>query len=417
MNIPMLKCSSTYIKGILHGLEKFKEPKYFASNRINWTYKYDNTYYQYQLKHFNDFGDDYINNGLFSPSINDIYSKKSTTCECFTIIIKIIFHKIFFYTGFILLLFIKRNLRTLRKCYVDDINLVYNISDKDVLYLVFPFPLSITRQINFIKYLLKNKINFILLGNNYCLRDLFIYIYKRNILYLKKLETRASIRTALFLNKRVKFSEIQSSDEFDICSLDFCRLMNRKKKFLINGAHGAGCYLPVHGYHQFNYILNNQSSYYKSLFKTNYKKFSLIKDIKVSCIDSNSSSIGLVFLSQIGIKIYSEILTVYEHDIFKILSSIKHDNKFEIFYKTHPNNKSLVHHENIKYINKLDDLPPLKKVIFMSFFSTSHIHRNFIGESILIKHKKIFPEILFDNDGSIVSSSDLSKFLNNFISN
>lgn len=417
MEVPLLRESQAFADRLSEAVDSFGENIYHRNRRINWSYRYCEEFYAAEAALFCRNPAEYIKKSVdVPPQISDVFSKSISLRQLISVCFKVFAHWAFLTIGKIINNGRRNDLYIYRKCYVDDIELAFDPSADGVLRAVFPFPLSAARQWQYCRYLRRQALPFRLDGNHYALCDLVALLRQRDVRALMRLESRAEIRNARKLLLE-RFSRVELSDEFNIGSLDFCRILSRGGIPIVNSAHGIGKYFPVHRYRKFNVLNSKQKNYYQAegVCIYNYFRLHTIYGINADLENKNDSkisgSINLIFLSQ-AIDGGNPIISNEENKLLNHITSIadKYDNLI-LSYKPHPNSKSRLNTNGWKIINDINDINILSNKILFSFFSTCHIDDRFHGRKYLIQTEIIRPEIAYDDEGDILNIFDIENLL------
>lgn len=418
IEIPLLRESKSFACRLVIAAQQFGQPRFFYHRRINWSYRYDETFYDREAACYLNDPDGYLA-GQFSQesALTDVYPKKLNAKATLVVFFKVFSHWLFYALGKISDANIRRRkTKIYRKCYVDDIELVFEPAESKVVRAVFPFPISVRRQLRYIIYLHREGLRFKLDGNPYIFSDLLRFAVRRDIQSLARLETRAQIRLGQAV-LRLGIATVQLSDEFDIGSLDFTRFLARHPVRVINSAHGVGKYYPAHCYQEFFVLTNRQKDYYYATRSCNYllrrlndKSLEEADNKDRACSPSNGQ-LYVAFLSQKfddskGIISDNELVVLEAlHSAFANLSCVK------LLYKPHPNRRKFNDIPGFTLLGDLQEANDHRGTIFVSFFSTCQIDPAFKGKKILIKGKYIHPEIAFDESETILDVSELIQLV------
>jgi hypothetical protein len=327
------------------------------------------------------------------------------------VLLKVIVHHVFRILGKLYGALVRsRGERIYRKCYVDDIELVFDPNQTGVVRAVYPFPLSVRRQLRYLRYLRDGRYSFRLAGVPYGFRDLVVFALRRDVGSLRRLETRAQIRHA----REVAlggFGLIQLSDEFDMGSLDLTRMLCRCGVKVVNSAHGVGKYLPIHAYPTFLVLTNRQIDYYRAIRFCNYTIRSLnVRPPSAGARISTSSPsrVNLVFLGQTFGGISRIIADAEAEIVTRLRGEFAGAAGLCLLYKPHPTAAHLPAPTGFEKLSDASTVNGLSETIFVSMFSTCQIDPNFVGRKLLVRTHLIRPEIAFDDTEDIV---DLNKLI------
>ena len=411
IEIPLLRESATYARRLIQIAQSFAEPRYHFYRRINWSYRYSEIYYSHESALFQAMPDAYIRGDVpIEPQLDDVYTKLLNGKQTFTVVMKVIVHTLFGLVGRLADYGIRRaKMGIYRKAYVDDIELVYDPVQPSVVRAVYPFPINLQRQLGYLRFLHRQGYRFKLAGNPYGMPDFIHFLRQRSVRALMRMESRAQIRHARDV-AALGVRTVQLSDEFDIGSLNFARTLSRFGVFVENSAHGVGKYFPVHAYDKFETLTLKQQAYYYASRPCKYSLRQLNDFSNVSYQLRRSSSLNVVFLSQVFNGVSPLIYRAEEVVTKKIASEINPYPSVNLWYKQHPNNRTPIVPAGFKYLPMLDDVNN-NGAVFISLFSTCQIDPAFKGIKILVRESLIRPEIAFDDSELIINSDELIGFL------
>ena len=379
---------------------------------------------QYNLIDFSgkDFGFDtnydYAKNKSFSgePFDDRLLDARLGGGSFLKVLLKCVVHTAFRVIGNFSMLYQARNFHIVRKCFVEDVESLFDETD-NVLRLVFPFPMSVIRQLSYLKYLVRSSIPFRLDGLHYSYSDLVKFCCRRSYRNLLRLESRASLRYAIALGGNYRYLRtVQCSDEYDYFSFVFSRYFQRKNVLVHNSAHGVGKYLPYHSYGQFDVLTKAQLDY--------YREFN-VKALTVRPIASSHSSStmldalgAVVLLGQQSSNRYSYI-SDSEHEIIQVLGklSLMYD-KIRFYYKPHPNlgNALPFKSKKISVIKgRLCSKNPRKCIFYFSLYSTCQIDNSFVGNKMLIETNSVNPRFVYGEYEPIVRVEELESYLKPYL--
>lgn len=407
-DIPLYSRSKIYSDNLIKSISVHKYSVYKQKKLVNFAHKFDQHFKEHQKRAFLKNPERYKveSNPYQNYSPEQLLDSAVSINLYIKTILKVFLHQLFLLFG----LFMDNDCKNLklRKCYVEDVEALFD-SNKDVLRLIYPFPLSIKRQWRYIKSLRKNNLKFVFSGFRYRFSDFLKFMFKKTYLNLYKLEINASIRDAKYHSVKYQVSVIETSDEYDIGSYTYAKALDRKI-FLLNSAHGVSSYLPYQHYSQLNVLNNEQKRFYSAYnkhIKISLRSIRLRKDIKTFDVDKPC----LVLLGQYS-PISDEQIRIDELALLDVLDkfSKSHPNVY-VYYKIHPNNDSfdLSEYSNVKVLK--GEHVQTEKLLQISLFSTCQIDPNFKGEKYLIETQLIKPEFAFGKDEPQVYIDTLSLFL------
>lgn len=381
---------------------------------VNLHHKFDENFYDSQGDLYISDPDSYIQNEKNSIVENKIDhcmpDRKIDANTTVKIVLKVISHWLFRLIGFFQTLLNKQKFDILRKCYVEDVEALFDVECN--LRLIYPFPLSAKRQLKYLRFLKSSGKTFILDGLPYDIKGFSNFIIKRTYSALNKLEARAAFRLAAIHSSKFMPVLVQCSDEYDLTSLFYCKKAQRYGIETLNSAHGIGKYLPYTGYTKFDCLSSAQIEYY-SKFNPNGKFGLREMTSNVQSKVFTAVKPTFVFLGQ-----YSGRNDYLRNDEILVLDVIKEvslhfSSSVDFLYKPHPNNQDLSF-TNLEFLQVIKGglvSGDSKLVSQFSLFSTCQVDPNFIGHKFLIETKYIKPSISFGSNVEIVNLDCLSKYL------
>jgi hypothetical protein len=417
--IPLLRESSVFAHRLIQACRGFAESRYRFHRRINWSYRYASTFYEGEAARFHADSAGYLEDRLPLPeSLEDVLAQRLSPRQVVQALLKVSAHWLFHWLGLLANGGIRRgDIRIYRKGYVDDIELVFDPDEPGVLRGIHPFPLNLRRQLRYLRQLRHTGRRFKLDGNPYLPGDVWRLLVRRDMMSLLRLESRAQLRHAqgiVGLGVRL----VQLSDEFDIGSLDFCRMLARYPVKVVNSAHGVGKYYPAHAYQTFDVLTLRQQQYYLATRPCEYRlrrlndKTSAQRPVEAPSQDGTPvPGVRFVFLSQVFVGI-SDIIASNEATVVQRLAdAYANDPRVTLLYRRHPNSDKQGAPRGFVALARLEDVNGLPGTVYGSFFSTSQIDPTFKGRKLLIRGERIHPEIAFDADETILNLDGLVCFL------
>jgi hypothetical protein len=417
--IPLLRESPAFAARLLRAARRFAEPRYFYHRRVNWSYRYGDDFYAREASSFVASAEAYLDGrAALEPSLADVYAKRLPMRQVAVLLVKVLAHRLFRALGAGAVRSIRRAGATIyRKCYVDDIELVYDTDEPGVMRAVYPFPISAPRQLRYLRFLRRRGLPFLLDGNPYAAGDVLRFVARRDVRSLMRMETRAQIRQARAV-VALGFRRVELSDEFDIGSLDFVRALARAPVEVVNCAHGVGKYLPVHAYPEFHVLTRRQEQYYHA---TRACRYVLRRLIDASGEPARASAraprperapLRVVFLGQTFSGPGNDVIGSNETELLALLSErFATEPGVELYYKPHPNRKSPRPVPGFTIVQRLDGLNAGERTLFASFFSTCQIDPAFKGRKVLVRGRLIHPEIAFDEAEPILTFEGLAELV------
>jgi hypothetical protein len=412
IEIPLLRESSVFAARLMKANRHFSESTYENGRRCNWSYKYGDAFYRRESELFLADPDSYLAGRVPEPSdIEDVYAQRLKPKQFVIATVKVAAHWLFAALGARADRKIKSDcIRTYRKGYVDDIELVFDPEEPSVVRAIYPFPLNLRRQLRYIWSLHRSRRRFKLAGYPYLVRDVVRLWVRRDVRSLMRLESRSQIRHAAQV-VALGVKAVQLSEEFDIGSLDFSRRLARSPIDLRNSAHGVGKYLPVHSYPSFDTVTKKQQTYYRALCACCYSLRRLNdRSEGMPAQATGHDAPRLVFLSQCS-KGVSGIVSEAEARVTRRLAEALASTNVELLYKRHPNSTSSKAPQGFRLLDGLTDVNGLPGTTFVSFFSTCQVDPAFKGRKVLLREHLIYPEIVFDESEEIVDTEGLVRMM------
>jgi hypothetical protein len=416
VEIPLLRESVQFRERLQAGTINFRDSRYRALQRLNWSHRYATDFYQAEAQLFALDAKRYLEQDKLPPAkLEDVFSQPVSGSEVVRTCVKVIAHRLFRLFGQVVqMLHPLPQFDTYRKCYVDDIELVFPPNEPGVLRFVYPFPLSLQRQWRYLRSLKRVGTRFALTGNPYGWADLFRFVRIRDVRTLVRLEHRAQIAMARQL-RAMGVCRIQVSDEFNLGSLSFTRCLRHWGVKVINSAHGVGKYLPAHAYEEFHLLTRQQARYYVSTLPCAYS---------IRPLNINSANVGapvgsgtptdrirLVYLSQSFPNVAPIVAENEELATSMIASGLESRTGVELLFKPHPTEIDRPPPKGFEQLKSLDTVNGQQGTVFVSQFSTCQIDPNFQGEKYLLRGRLIHPEISFDDVENILTVKQLVDLL------
>lgn len=411
--ILMLRQSDVFARRLLDASRALGDSVYMLRRRVNWSHRYHVRFYQDEAQLFTSDVDSYMAGRCsVPPNIDDVFTQRLRGKALISVVAKVTAHWIFILAG----LLVRRtrcDLSIYRKAYVDDIELVFNPKQPSVLRAVYPFPVSIRRQIRYFIYLHQRGFPWVPAGNPYAPGDLLRLLFQRDLRSLQRMESRAQIRDAFRISAQ-GFNLVQLSDEFNLGSLDFSRSLAHCGIHVVNSAHGAGKYLPVHAYGEFHVLTGRQQAYYLSTRPCRYvrrvlnEKAPIVAAGITSNILPDDTKVSFVFLS--GTTSYSvgeEYIARNEAEAFRQLGALVDDPHIRLLYRPHPNRHNPIPPAGFELLTDLSAVNGYQGTLYASYASTCQIDPAFKGRKVLIRGELMFPEVWFDDTEEMMSLDEL----------
>ncbi len=411
VEIPLLRESSAFAVRLMDAARRFGDGRYHFHRRVNWSHRFSEDFYDREAECFLRSSADYLAGATAQlAELPDVYAQRLRLRETLNVVVKVLAHWAFALLGHGASRRIRlAAVRTYRKCYVDDIELVFDPSESSVMRVVYPFPLNLRRQLRYLASLRRKGFEFEFAGNAYLPADLLRFLLRRDVRSMMRLESRAQMLHAAQI-AGLGIETFQLSDEFNLGSLDFARRLARYPVRVINSAHGVGKYLPVHAYPVFHVLTRRQQEYYHAVHQCTYPLRSL-NDVAAP-LRSEHSAAGavctrLVFLSQTfpgltGIVQDNETVLVT-----RLQAEFGDRPDITLHYKPHPTSNLRKAPPGFEVLTDLNQVNGRTGTMFVSFFSTCQIDPTFKGRKVLVRGHLIHPEISFDASEEIVNLDEL----------
>lgn len=418
VEIPLLRESATFASRLLTAARDFAESRYHFHRRTNWSYRYSEAFYAQEASLFRHAPQAYVRGQVEQPpQVEDVYARALRPRQLILVLLKVAAHTLFRVCGRLADHRVRADgLRIYRKAYVDDIELVFNPREPGVLRAVYPFPISLSRQWRYVRFLHQRGLRFKLAGNPYRTKDLWRLLVRRDVRSLMRLESRAQVLHARHV-AALGVQLVQLSDEFDIGSLDFARALAHHAVRVVNSAHGVGKYFPVHAYQEFCVLTQRQTHYYHGVRPCIYVQRQLNDAARTGTPSvaigpsGDPGVIHLVLLSQTFAGVSEVIAHNEERVVQRLHSEFKSEPRVQLQYKAHPNSSRQTPPTGFQQIANVDAINGRVGTLFVSFFSTCQIDPAFKGHKVLLRGEWIYPEISFDDTETILDDAGLVQWV------
>ncbi len=416
LDIPLLRESVAFSARLARAASAVGESRYTMHRRINWSHRYAEGFYAGEAAAFVADSDGYLSDRLDDVSpLEDVYRQRLTAAMLRAVVLKTLSHWLFAFVGRIQRILPGAISATVyRKGYVDDIELVFDPEADNTLRAIYPYPLSLKRQLRYFRRLIRERRRFELAGHGYHARDLVAVLRRRDIRSVMRLEARAQLSHARDLARR-GYVRVEMSDEFNLGSLEFSRMLRRMEIPHINRAHGVGKYLPVHAYEHFTTLTDVQEAFYIAVLPCRYDR-SLLTDaapLRELPAAGSNEQIRLVLLSQT----FPGLTSIVRDQELKIVERLSNefaaDPRVQLYFKPHPTQGECPPPGGFRALTALAEVNGRPGTIFISQFSTCQIDPAFKGCKYLVRGGLIHPEIAFDRDQPILDLNDLIVYLRN----
>lgn len=281
------------------------------------------------------------------------------------------------------------------------------------LLLIFPFPLSLSRQRRFLSTLKaqspKQQMSYSLYGMPYSPRHLLNLLLKRNLYSIFLLEYEAAVKFGENL-KRIEFNSFKTMDDFDPLSIVYNDILQSSGYYVDTHLHGIGTYSPfisTDHLRTFNRLQQGYYTKYANITELSFYEGFVIKpsdDILCRKVDA------VVFYSQLMVNTFQ--LAQVEERVINQLKKLAKSNNVELYYKKHPNftGDTLAYLKDVKLLSDYENEITSVNTVGASFYSTSYYTENHTY-SILIKIPEIPVHLLFSQDHMVICESKLEIFL------
>jgi hypothetical protein len=411
VDIPMLRASAIFAARLIEAARQYGDVKYQFHRRVNWSQRFDQTFYERETDYFLADPDAYLaQQQRVAPQVVDIFAQMLRPKQVALAVLKVLAHWLFEALGSMANRGVRlRGTAIYRKCYVDDIELVFAPDEAGVVRAVYPFPLNMGRQWRYLRFLRRKGYRFKLAGNPYLAADLLRLLWRRDVRALQRLESRAQVRHAHQV-RALGMKTVQLSDEFDIGSLDFARTLAHLSVHVVNSAHGVGKYFPMHAYQEFHVITERQAQYYHAVRPCRYMLRTLNERAALPASApalANAQGIQFVFLSQVFEGVTQVVASNEAVVVTRLKAEFAGSPHISLLYRPHPNSHKPVVPQGFRLLPGLDEVNGHPGTVFASFYSTCQIDPAFKGKKVLVRGHLIYPEIVFDEAEIILNCDQL----------
>lgn len=337
-------------------------------------------------------------------------NEKLTSKELFRVVIKVVIHWFFYSASLLSYKAFSGSYLNVLKTYVD---VEYELFKSKALgekhlVLVFPFPISISRQVDYIKSLKveskSGKMSFSLYGIPYSFGSLVKVLIRRNSYALFELEYFGAIKLGDKLDK-INFNNFMNMDDFESMSVVYNKHLRDGGHYVDTHLHGIGTYSPFISTNHLRAFNEAQSKFYtrnSDIPDLSYYYSSTYKPVE-------SSIKEIVFYSQVTPSTMG--LIEIEKLIIPKLKKISDEYDIHFLYKKHPNfinNRSdylhgidILNNENGRNLDTIS--------LGMSLYSTTYYTEPH-DFSMLLDVPEIPVRLLFSDDHLIVKECDLEDY-------
>ncbi len=329
------------------------------------------------------------------------------------LILKYLANKVFF------LLKAKIKKQKVIKAWVEITEKIYKDELSDSQILIYPFPLKLHRQLSYVYKKKKKSEKIGLMGVPYkiapLLRAIFSKSYDKHVATFEQL---GAIEQAEYYAKQRGLKQIFTTEEFEVGSYTFAKLLGENNIDVINSCHGLSVYAPFVSYAKFNLINKKQKELYSVFNEGLNFEMMYAQDYKPSPIPIER----IVFVDQGDLTkfgLYYEAI-LREKTLGKLneLGKIKN---VPIQIKMHPNTKQK---EANRVINKFKNLPLPKQLnidskttIFITLYSTAYYDFRKMGNFVFIKDDMFDPSFFFGPEIDTIDIGNLESHLEQLIKN
>tara|TARA_B100001778_G_scaffold333588_1_gene342504 strand:- start:210 stop:1562 length:1353 start_codon:yes stop_codon:yes gene_type:complete len=285
---------------------------------------------------------------------------------------------------------------------------------KDEFYksmvFIYPFGINFKRSITFIKRVFKNHNNVCLKGVRYSALYMLKTLFSQQLIHaLVNFEyngMKAHSKTLL------KYKTVYTSDEFQIASPILYG--NEKSPFVVNKAHGMGCYNLEINYDEFHLFNKVQKDFY---FKNNPSiKYKTYGSICKNEITEKKGDKNFVYIDQGDLTKYNYFYeSKLQSKIIESLKSIKKMGATNVFIKYHPNRseKEKKDFYNLHGLNPIDRFNIKEDYVFINLYSTSYFDFKKFGTFLFVNDNSFCANYFF---GDEIDSVHVDKLKNTLLS-
>ena len=323
------------------------------------------------------------------------------------LLLKVVIHRLY-YLIYCLFFYSRRSSTKVIRSWVEVSYTLFNLHYSTSTVLVYPFGLSVKRQMRYFKLLNEKKFNYKIIGLRYSFWKFLKVVFakrKRDFNYLD-LEVSAYKHHARVLS-RLKPKQMFTTDEFEAAGLILNSSLIENGVEVINKAHGIGMYCRYLCYSVFEVYNKEQIRYYKPT--SPMIDYVLNKNIKapmapppnqdllnkaIVYVHSNVEDIGM----KCEIKIQNQIL-----EDLKKFTSIK---GLPLILKIHPNTSD----EKVEVLMKkgfacekdINQIIRKYRPVFITIISTAYYDYRLLGDFYFYKDRY--------NDASVYFGSAIKLF-------
>ncbi|MBI34688.1 MAG: hypothetical protein CMP67_04910 [Flavobacteriales bacterium] len=283
--------------------------------------------------------------------------------------------------------------------------------EKSMIY-IYPFGINFKRSIKFIRKVFKSCENVSLRGINYSAYNTLKVIFSKELVHalvdFEYTGMKSHSKTML------KFKKIYTSDEFQVAAPIIYR--NKKDTFVLNRAHGMGCYNLEINYDEFHLFNTVQQEFYsKNNPFTKYKTYPSESSIQTTNV-SQKTSFFVVYIDQGDLTKYHYFYEAnLQKKLVETLQDINNQGNKKVFVKYHPNRNekekkdfyALYGLESIQAFNESENY------VFINLYSTSYFDYKKFGSFLFVKDHSFSPKYFFGDD---INSIHIDKLKNTLLS-
>lgn len=343
---------------------------------------------------------------LGEPGDVDVTFKQAVTFA-----LKVVTHR-----AFRLLSWRSSHRKNVMRAWVDVTLAMYPRAAEDRHFFVYPFPINPSRQIQFVRDLVKAGCHWSFAGLPYSLTGLWLpFLSPQNRLRrMVELETSAYAAHAVEF-QRMGVRSVQTSDEFEVGGVALFEGLRARGISSVNSAHGVGNYCPYVYYDEFRVICDKQAEFYRLrssvgklvlreqantvLQNASFSRKKLDTPTLVF-IHQNFSALGLFFEDRAQMRAMQTVRAVAE----------KH--RWSAIIKAHPNTRdrellNLSDSTKIPVQRRLDW--SLIRPIFVTLNSTAYFDFRVLGPFLFFVEKSLQPAVYFGDAIHMATAESLEK--------
>jgi len=295
---------------------------------------------------------------------------------------------------------------TVLRSWVDVSLDLFEVEKQTTVVLVYPFPLSISRQLRYIRHLRANGFAYRLAGFPYRLRSVIPWCFRPSDADLADLESLAGTEHADELMARYGLQQLLTAEEFEAATFAFCEQLRSRQVYVQNRAHGVGKYSPFISYDEFAVFNEEQIKYYKVYGRVG--RFELVDDDVT--LPPVRAPQAIVLIDQL-ISEDGSLLDALQRRIIDVIKIVAEKSNIDAAIKLHPNSKlsHLEGRQGVRHTRDIEWSPG--EAIFLTVYSTAYLTFRRFGMTILVRDDLIDPSLVFGPGSFVVHVDALESYL------